>query len=95
MKIEDERKIIETWYNSFQQVDNENLDLEGELREVKIDCTCEKSYITWLNGSSPIPTVKSENLPICPRCKNYPEGRISGHSAGIFNASTTIIKRMV
>ena len=90
MKV-NEKDIIENWYKNIQQIENENLDEDKECREVMISCMCGKLYITWFNGNSPIPTVKSENLPICPGCDCSPTGRISGHSAGVFNASTNII----
>ena len=83
-----EGQRIENYYRSFQLVDNPNLIKDDEIREQLIYCQCFAQYRVLVNGNTPIADTTMEGVK-CPICgtdaKNYLS--ISGHSAGIFNAS--------
>lgn len=74
--------------DGLETVENPALDVESEKREVLVLCECKEQYLVWLNGSVPIPNHRDLSV-FCPHCQRSIEEMksLSGHSAGVFNAS--------
>ena len=70
------------------EIINPNLDKEKPHVEQLVSCNCMKSYRVFVNGNTPISDIEMEGV-FCPNCGAPAKDcwMVSGHSAGIFNAS--------
>ena len=61
---------------------------DDDSHEVLVLCQCKKQYRLFLRGDAPIPSVDDAKAS-CPHCNRGVQEwlMLSGHSAGIFNAS--------
>jgi hypothetical protein len=62
----------------------------GELRELLVTCQCRQQYRILVNGDVPIPVFEHDKDITCDLCELSMKevAVISGHSGGVFNASS-------
>jgi len=74
----------------FLTANNPHLETGGDICEQLIFCPCLEHYLVYVNGKIPISDTIMVDI-FCPHCEQPAANFlvISGHSAGIFNASVS------
>lgn len=89
-----ERVMLTQYYDGFfashPLVTGNHIDNSQPKQEVLVSCKCGYGYRIMVNGENPIPVSSIEGSGVvCPNCgvsvKDW--NKLSGHSAGFFNAS--------
>jgi uncharacterized protein YbaR (Trm112 family) len=82
-------QVIEAFEKAHPLVENADVDWSMDVTQVLVTCECSSSYRVCVNGrslaSASLPQLKNIACPICKQTNRLV--RVSGHSAGYFNAS--------